>query len=161
MRSTRTYPAAPPRHPWRRGVDRQRRDLGTLTGSSVIHPARRVVPVGAGRRRCPSHASGHCLPPPLARRRSRIMGALHRADGRRGGLGRVRLDPRPDGHLDVLAREGVACRLARPRPGCDRHPMGQARIATASNDRERSAWVEEVESVLRLYLDRTARHLAR
>ena len=57
MRSTRTHPTAPARHPRRLGADRQRRALGALTGSSLIHPARRVVPAGAGRRRCTSHPS--------------------------------------------------------------------------------------------------------
>ena len=51
MRSTRAHPAAPGRHSRRLGADRQRRDLGALTGASLIHPARRMVPVGAGRRR--------------------------------------------------------------------------------------------------------------
>ena len=42
-------------------------------------------------------------------------------------------------HGTVLAR-----RLARPRPGRDRHPVGQARIASSSDDRERSAWIKKL-----------------
>ena len=161
LRTARTHPTAPAVVPGRLEAPTATRILARALAPflyiqrdewfplervvAVVHPTRPII-------------AYHLL---WQRRRPRLLDSVHRADRRGGRLGRLRLDPRADGHLDVLARNAAPYRLARPRPGRDRRPVGQARIAAARHHRERSAGAQEAESVLRVHLDRAAGHLAR
>src|ERR1051326_6007246 len=120
-----------------------------------------MVPIRTRRRRRQPQPPHYRVPPTLAGRRSRVMDPVHRPDRRRNRLGRIRYDARTARHLDLLAWERLARRLARSWPGWNRRSVGKTRLAAARNDRERPPGVPEAESVLRFHLDRLTGHLAR
>src|SRR6185369_7711041 len=109
-----------------------------------------MVPARPSGRGPPPDSADHCLPSPLARRRPRSLDPAYGADRRGDRLGGIRPERGTHRHLDLLARQGAARRLAPSRNARDRRAMGQTRFPAARRHRERPPSLPNAQRVLRL-----------